>query len=71
MDDSDDVIERRPVLALGLTVAVAAGAYAAVTVLMRGTVDPVETALFAVAFTAVYAVFAFYSEAIAAALGAD
>jgi hypothetical protein len=71
MEESDDVIESRPVLALALTVAVGAGAYAAISYLMRQTVDPVETGLFAVAFAAVYVAFAFYSERIAAYLGAE
>jgi hypothetical protein len=71
MDESDDVIEEHTALALGLIVAVGAGAYAAVSLLMRGRVDTVETGVFAVAFAVVYVTFAFYSERIEAYLGAE
>lgn len=64
MEESDDIIEQQPALALGIIVAVGALAYAAISAVMRNTVDPVETGLFAVAFGVVYIVFAFYSERI-------
>jgi len=64
MDESDDVIAQRPVLALGLTVLVGGLAYAAISFVMRGTVQPLEVGLFAVAFAVVYVAFAVYSERI-------
>lgn len=71
MEESDDIIEQRPALALGIIVVVGALAYAAISLVMRSTVDPVETGLFAVAFGAVYVAFARYSETVAGYLGSE
>ena len=71
MDDSDDIIEQNPVLALALIVVIGAGAYAGISFVMRQTVNPVEVGVFAVIFAAVYVVFAFYSETIEGYLGTD
>ena len=71
MEESDDIIEQNPVLALGLIVVIGAGAYAAISFVMRQTVNPLEVGLFAVIFAAVYAVFAFYSETIEGYLGTE
>jgi hypothetical protein len=71
MDESDDIIEENPVLALALIVVVGAVAYAVISVVMRQTVDPVEVGLFAVVFAVVYVVFAFYSETIERYLGSE
>lgn len=71
MDESDGVIEERPLLALTIIVVVGAGAYAGISYVMRQTVDPVEVGLFAVVFGVVYVGFAFYSETIEAMLGTD
>ena len=71
MEESDDIIEQNPVLALGLIVVIGAGSYAAISFVMRQTVNPTEVGLFAVIFAAVYAVFAFYSDTIRSYLGTD
>lgn len=71
MDESDDIIEQNPVLALLLIVVIGAGAYAGISLLMRGTVNPVEVGVFAVIFAVVYVVFAFYSETIEGYLGTE
>lgn len=71
IETANDLIERSPVAALGLVVAIGAGAYAVVSFVMRQTVEPVEVGLFAVAFTAVYAAVAVYSDAIEGYLGAE
>lgn len=71
MEESDDIIEQNPVLALGLIVVIGAGSYAAISLVMRQTVNPTEVGLFAVIFAAVYAVFAFYSDTIRSYLGTD
>lgn len=55
------VVEQRPALSLSIVVVVAAAAYAAIAAVMRGTVDPVETALFAVVFGVSYVGFAVYT----------
>jgi hypothetical protein len=64
MDDSDDIIEQNPVLALSSIVVVGAAAYAVISFVMRQTVNPVEVGLFAVVFAVVYVGFAFYSDTI-------
>ncbi len=71
MDESDDIIEQNPLLALAIIVVVGAGAYAAISFVMRQTVNPLEVGLFAVVFAIVYVVFAFYSETIEGYLGSE
>jgi hypothetical protein len=67
--ESREVIEQRPVLAVLLATAVAAVAYAGVSVAMRGAVRPTAVVLFATVFAVVYVCFAAYAEPIAAAFG--
>ena len=69
VDDSDDIIQQRPVLAIAAIVVIATVAYAVISLVMNGSVDPIETVVFAVAFAVVYSVFAFYSERIEGLLG--
>lgn len=69
MEESDDIIEANPVLSLVVIVAVGAVAYAAVSFVMRQTVEPVEVGIFAVVFAGVYVGFAFYSERIESLVG--
>lgn len=69
MDDSDGLIERRPVLAVALIVVVGAGAYALISPVIRGVVNPVEIGIFGVIFAVVYVAFAVYSETIEDLLG--
>ena len=71
MDESDDIIEQNPVLALGIIVVVGATAYAVISYVMRQTVNPLEVGVFAGIFAAVYVAFAFYSDTIERHLGAD
>lgn len=61
LDQSDGVIQQRPVLALSIIVVVGAAAYAVVSLLLRQTVNPVEVGVFAAVFAAVYLAFARYS----------
>jgi hypothetical protein len=71
MEDSDGIVEQNPLLALGIIVAAGAGAYAVISFVMRGVVNPLEVGVFAVIFAVVYVVFAFYSDTIESYLGAD
>jgi hypothetical protein len=71
MDESDDIIEQNPILALLLIVVIGAGAYAGISFVMRQTVNPVEVGVFAVIFAVVYVVFAFYSDTIEGYLGTE
>lgn len=69
MDESDNIIQQRPALAIAVIVGVATVAYAGISLVMNGGVDPVRTGIFAVTFAVVYTVFAFYSERIEGMLG--
>jgi hypothetical protein len=71
MDDSPDVVRQRPVLATVLAVFVGALAYAGTSLAFRQTVDPLEVALFAVGFAAVYLLFALYGRSIERSLGLE
>ncbi len=71
MEESDDIIQQRPRLAVGVILVVGAGAYAAISLVVDGSVDTVETGLFAVVFAVVYVAFAIYAETIEARLGRD
>lgn len=62
MEESENLLETRPVLSVLLIVLVGAVAYAAISFVMRGTVRPLEVGLFAVPFAAVYVAFARYSD---------
>jgi hypothetical protein len=62
VQESDTLLEARPVLAAVTTVLVGAVAYAAISFVMRGTIRPLEVGLFAVPFAAVYVTFARYSD---------
>lgn len=64
MDDTANIVRHRPVLATVLVVLVGALAYAGVSQAVRETVDPLEVALFAVGFAAVYLFFALYGRSI-------
>lgn len=68
MTCGDAIVEDEPALAAAVLV-VAAGTYAAISYVMRQTVNSVEVVLFAVAFAAVYVVFSVYSETIEECLG--
>lgn len=59
VETSESVIEENPILAGVIIVAVAAVAWVGISVVMRGTVDPLETGIFAVAFGAVYLGFSY------------
>jgi hypothetical protein len=61
-DTDADVLGERPALATGLVVAVSFAGYLALTIVLDGTVRPVESALFAVAFTVVYVGFGLASQ---------
>jgi hypothetical protein len=69
MDDADGVVSQRPVLAALVVVVVGAAAYAGVSRVMRGTVVPLEVALFVVVFALVYLGFSVYAETIEGYLG--
>lgn len=71
MDDAETLVRQRPVLAAVVSVLVGALAYASISRLMRGTIDPLEVVLFAVGFAAVYLVFSLYAESIADTLGLE
>ncbi len=71
MDESDDIVEQNPALALGIIIVVGAVAYAVISFVMRQTVDPVEVGLFAIVFAVVYLVFAFYSDTIESFVGSN
>jgi hypothetical protein len=71
MDDTANIVRHRPVLATVLVVLVGALAYAAVSQVIRETIDPLEVALFAVGFAAVYLFFALYGRSIERSLGLE
>lgn len=60
MDENADVLEEQPVAGLALAVLVAAVGYAAVSYVLDGAVDVLETAIFAVVLAVVYVAFAQY-----------
>lgn len=55
-----DPVEERPIAAGGLIFVVAALVWVGVSLAFDGEIAPLETLLFAVAFTAVYLAFSFY-----------
>jgi len=71
MEDSENIVRSRPVLATVLVVLVGALAYAGISQVFRETVDPLEVSLFAVGFAAVYLFFALYAESIERTLGLE
>jgi hypothetical protein len=71
MEESDDIIEQHPVMALGTIVVAGASAYAVISVVIRGVVNTLEVGVFAVIFAVVYITVAFYSDTIEAVFGSD
>lgn len=61
-EDSVSVIEERPLLAGVIIFAVGGVSYAGISFVARNTVDPLETVLFAIAFSVVYTVFAYVAK---------
>lgn len=55
---SESIVEEYPALAGIIILLVAGVAWVGISVLMRGTVDPLETGIFAVVFAVVYFGFA-------------
>lgn len=69
MDTCETVLERRPIVASAAVLAIALGVYAAISVAISGGVDPLETGLFAAAFTVVYVAVAGPTDRLRARLG--
>jgi hypothetical protein len=69
--NSDDIITTNPVVAVGAILVVGAIAYAAISLVMRNTVQPLEVGLFAVTFAVVYVIFAYYADTIEGYLGTN
>lgn len=63
-ESCQDVVRQYPLLAFAVSVVVGAGAYAAISLMMRNTVDPVEVGLFAVVFAGVNVMFSRRAETI-------
>lgn len=59
-EECSDVAEQYTLPAIGLSVVVATVVYAAVSSVMRGTVDPVEVGMFAVFFGVFYVLYLKY-----------
>lgn len=63
VSSSESVIEEKPAIAAVIVLAVAAVAWVGISLLMRNTVNPIETGLFAVVFVVVYFGFAYVTDA--------
>jgi hypothetical protein len=61
MARTENLVAEYPVLSLSLVLVLGAVAYAAISLVMRGVVNPLETGLFAISFGVVYVGFAVYT----------
>lgn len=62
MQHGIEVLDEYPIAGLGVVVAVAALAYVLISAVFEGSVNPINTAIFAVVFTGVYAGASLYLE---------